>query len=180
MKLNGQPLAPVPHTMTLVLQRHLGDSLTLQLRPLPLGFHRRLRERGLVPPPPPTRVARDSQGRPLRDAHGLAVSLTDTHDAHYLCELERYHQRIAVLSIAESLRSDPELKFETTQPTASNNPLDWTRYADELAAELETAAFTAGDLIRICDAICRLSNLVDQHIAEQHANFSSDTSPNPT
>ncbi|MEZ5943804.1 MAG: hypothetical protein R3C18_20605 [Planctomycetaceae bacterium] len=180
MKLNGKPVSPVPLSMTFVLQRHGTDSLTLQLRPLPLGFHRRLRERGIVAPAPPTRIARDPGGRPIRDPQGLAVSVAEPHDAKYLCELECYHQRVAVLSIVESLAADPNVQFDTTPPDNSTDSQSWSNYADQLAAELESAAFSAGDLIRICDAVCRLSNLVDEHLEGTHENFSSALSHDST
>lgn len=177
MKLHGQPVPVQTHTTTVVLQRPNGETLSLKLRPLPLGFHRRLRERGLNSPAPPTRVGRDAQGRPLRDQHGLAISISDPHNPEYVCQLEQYHQRVAVLSIAEALSADPDLQLETPIPATTASSADWTAYADAVAAELESAGFTAGDLIRICDAICRLSNLIDDHIVGETANFSSASSP---
>ena len=55
------------------LPRPGGAAIALRMQPLRLGFARGLRERGLVPPEPPLRVARDSSGRLLRDERGQAV-----------------------------------------------------------------------------------------------------------
>jgi hypothetical protein len=35
-------------------------------------------------------------------------------------------------------------------------------------------------LLKLCDAICRLSNLLDDHLTEHSANFSSASLPNST
>ncbi|MCA9081441.1 MAG: hypothetical protein KDA58_12835 [Planctomycetaceae bacterium] len=180
MLLHNQPLRPTQLTTPCVLRRAAGDQLTLQLRPLPLGFHRRLRERNIVPPAPPLRVARDSNGRPIKDTQGHAVTLSDPHRPEYLAQLEAYHHRVAILSLAEALSDDPEIRFETLCPNDAANTTasdQWLAYADALAEELETAGFTAGDLIRLCQEICRLSNLFDDHIQTQAANFSSATPP---
>jgi len=145
----------------------------LTLRPLSLGFHRRLRERGIVSPMPPTRVARDSGGKPLRDSQGLAVLVADESDADYREQRERYHQRIAVLMVAEALQADPTIQFDTSPPESDN---DWPGYADELYHEFEQAGFSAGDLIYLCEEVCRLSNLLDDHLRDSHQNFSPSRS----
>lgn len=171
MRFEGQSLAATP-TQLVTLPRPHGGDWTFTLRPLPLGFHRRLRERGLVPPAPGTKVARDSHGRPLRDDAGLAVTQTDHSDPQYLAELELYHQRVAVLAVAESLQADPRVHFDAAQPSDGGTG-SWTMYADALHAELESAGFTPGDLILLCNAIARLSNLLGEHLHQARANFSS-------
>ena len=171
MKLNGQALQkPLVHAF--VLPRSDGSSLTFQLQPLPLGFHQRLRGRGIQPPVPPSKVARDAAGRPLRDAAGQAVTIADSQHPEYVAELERYHQRVAVLALAESLNADPAIAFDTPSPTAASAAPEWARFADALFDELEQSGFTAGDLILFCQEICRISNLLDDHLAAAQANFS--------
>lgn len=170
---------PAPSSLSrpVSLPRPDGSSVVLQLQPLSLGFQRRLRERGIVSPVPPVRVARDSSGKPVRDDSGLAVTMADRHDSDYLLQNELYHQRVAVLAIAESLRSDPDFGFETPAP-AEGPAGAWPRYADALFAEMETAGLTAGDLVFLCDAVCRLSNLADQQFEQaQHGFFSPAAAP---
>src|SRR5690606_28098526 len=70
-----------PFTRVIALPRPNGSEWAFTIRPLPLGFHRRLREQGLIVPTPPVKVARDSAGRPLRDESNLAVTSSDLHDA---------------------------------------------------------------------------------------------------
>lgn len=158
------------YSLTVRLPRPAGDGPTLVLSPLPLGFQRRLRDHRLTPTTAPTRVARDPQGRPLRQPNGQALLLTDEHDGDYLAERELYHQRVAVLSVVESLRADPSIEFDTR---AADYPDDWRPYADRLHAELEQAEWSAGDLVWLCTQVCRLSNLIDAHLAETSADFSS-------
>lgn len=176
MHLRGQPLRSST-TQTVVLPRPDGSDWTFTIQPLPLGFHQRLRERGIAPPSPPVKVARDSTGRPLRDDSGLAITTADTSDPQFLTDLERYHQRVAVLAITESLRADPHVRFDTPPPKpgvglAGPTDLAWPAYADALHAELESAGFAPGDLILLCQHICRLSNLLGDQLQRARANFS--------
>lgn len=161
------------------LPRPTGEPLTLTMQPLSLGFHRRLRGRGLVLPSAPHKVARDSSGKPLRDDSGLAVMTADASDADYLNELDLYHQRVAVLAIVESLQSDPQVKFATAPPTA-NDPHAWIRYADAIFDEMEAAGLTAGDLAHLSNWTCRLSNLIEGDLHKATANFSSAAPAAPT
>ncbi|QDT52154.1 hypothetical protein Pan44_01630 [Caulifigura coniformis] len=172
MRVRGQELVGVG-SQRVSLVRGDGSVLPLLIRPLPLGFHRRLRTLGLVPPQPPMRVARDAGGSPLRDAQGHAVTLRDESDAAYLAAVEFYHQRVAVLAVAEALRDDPDVEWTATPPAAGlTEPAGWTAYADALFAELEAAGFTSGDLTRLCGLICRVSRLLDEHLRDARGNFS--------
>lgn len=168
MNISGQA-ASLPVTSVVQLPRPAGDGPWLTLSPLSLGFPRKLREWGLCPPVAPSRVARDLQGRPLRQANGQAVVMADETDPHYQLERERYHQRVAVLTIVEGLRNDPQVRFSAQ---ATDFPGDGAGYADRLFEELEAANWTAGDLVWLCTRICRLSNLLDEHLQETGADFS--------
>lgn len=169
-----------PHTYRVVqLPRPTGEPLTLTMQPLSLGFHRRLRGRGILPPSAPRKVARDSAGKPLRDESGLAVMSTDDRDTDYLNDFDLYHQRVAVLAIVESLRADPQVTFNTQPPTTAD-ALAWTRYADALFDEMEAAGLTAGDLAHLSNWTCRLSNLIEGDMQRATANFSSEPPATPT
>lgn len=169
-----------PHSSRVIqLPRPAGEPLTLTMQPLSLGFHRRLRGRGLVPPQAPRKVARDSTGKPLRDESGLAVITVDACDTDYLNQLDLYHQRVAVLAIVESLQSDANVKFAAPAP-ASSDPQAWFRYADAIFDEMEAAGLTAGDLAHLSNWTCRLSNLIDCDLQRASANFSSEAPAAPT
>lgn len=152
------------------LPRPGGESIVLRMQPLRLGFARSLRERGIVPPEPPLRVVRDASGRPLRDERGQAVTVAAETDGEYLRQLELYHQRVAMLAVAESLEADPDVTFETPRPDGNNG---WSEYSDALHAEMERAGLTAGDLVHLCEYACRLSNLAGDHLREASRGFSS-------
>lgn len=168
MKLQGlQPRSSYQTTFT--LPRPNGEHLVVTMQPLSLGFQRRLRERGVVPPSPPARIARDAAGKPIRDDAGQAVTFADEQDRDYLDRLEQYHQRIAVLTVAESLACDPAVTFETPSPAGADG---WNEYADALFKEMEDAGLTAGDLVQLCTFACRISNLSGGHLQQAQSGFS--------
>ena len=167
MKLNGQPLAR-HFTTTVELPRPGGGGPVLTLRPLPLGFLEGLSQRQIAAPLPPVRVARDSQGRPLRQPDGTAVLIPDEQAADYRTERELYHRRLAVLAVVEALGSDSRIEFESRTAADSG---DWREWADRLHTELVDAGFTAGDLVWLCRQVMQLSNLLDGHLKESEARF---------
>lgn len=113
----------------------------------------------------------------MKDSQGLLIHLADLQDKDYLAASQVYHQRVAVLSVVEALQCDPQVSFETSIPR-SDQALEWQNYADHLFQEMEEAGFAAGDLIVLCREICRLSNLLDDHLQAARQNFSS-TPPAP-
>lgn len=129
-------------------------NVSVRVRPLALGFSRRFKERGLIPPTPPKSVARDSAGRAVRDGHGDPVLIADAADAGYQAAVERYHERLAVLMVAEA--AGAELGLEAAPPSSD---VGWLEYADAVAAEMREAGFTTGDLVRLCEAVCEASRL---------------------
>lgn len=151
------------------LPRPAGGAIALRMQPLRLGFARSLGERGIVAPEPPLRVARDAAGRPLRDERGQAVMMSAEADAGFARSLELYHQRVAVLAVAESLEGDPEVAFGAQRPPGDDG---WIEYADAIYVEMEEAGFTAGDLVHLCTFACRLSNLAGDHVRESARGFS--------
>lgn len=168
MKVNGA-VCRERYQRRVTLPRPDGSVLTLTVSPLPLAFHRRLRLRGVTAPRQPTRIARDSSGKPMRDQQGLAVLTADAENVEYLTALDLYNQRVAALVIAEGLREDDSLQFETEQPPEGG---DWTGYADNLSREMEEAGWSTGDVALLCDHVFRASNLLDEHVGDATANFS--------
>lgn len=168
MKFHGQsPTAT--YTKTIALSRPDGSEWILNIAPLALGFHRRLHERGIVPPAPPRRVARDSNGQPLKDRSGLAVMMQDDHDAGYQAGVVRHQQELAALMVYEGLQHDPEIEFESRPPPDGS----WQPFAAALCEEFEAAGWSLGDLTIVCEEICRLSNLLDEHLGRAEQVFSS-------
>jgi hypothetical protein len=172
MRVHGEELSG-SFTRSILLSRPDGSTLALTLQPLPLGFHRRLRSCGVVPPQPPVRVARESGGQPLRDGNGHALTLRDETDPAHLAALELYHQRVAVLAVAESLKADGSVQFDAREPAATDGTA-WAAYADAIFAELERAGFTAGDLAHLCSYVSRMSRLIDDDLRKARGNFSSE------
>ena len=169
MRIKGQECFK-DYSQEILLPRPGGEAISLKISPLPLGFHRRLRKQGIVSPQPPRRVARDSNQQPIRDERGQAVFMEHERDEAYVEALEMYHQRIAVLMIAEALSSDGNVEFATEIPVEGN----LVSCADALYVELEESGFQAGDLILLCNEIGKLSNLFDEHLGDSQQHFLSE------
>lgn len=120
MKVQGEVLRG-EYRRSVELPRPDGSSWRFLIQPLSLGFSRQLRVHGIIPPARPTRVVRDGAGKPVRDSQGLAVLAGDDERGDYQVALERYHQRMAALMIAEALGSDPDVEFQTVRPTAKSH-----------------------------------------------------------
>lgn len=150
------------------LSRPNGDVWRLTIRPLGLGFSRDLRRHGIFAPECPTRIARDSQGRPMRDAQGMAVMIAAKEDRDFQLAMEVYHQRVAALMIAEGLEGDPQFQFETVRPDKQEC---WGNYADELLRELEESGWSLGDVAHVCQEVAKLSRLLPEHLQEGEGAF---------
>lgn len=168
MKIQGVTLGN-EYARPFALPRPDGSEWTLRLSPLPLGFHRRLSERGIVSPAPPSQAARDSRGQLLKDERGMAVLMSNPHEPAYLALREQHQQQLAVLTIYESLRNDPDVEFSATPPADGS----WKEFAESLCRELEEAGWTLGDVGTVCDEIFRLSNLLDGDLQRAERGFSS-------
>lgn len=171
MKILGQNLGS-NYIKPYSLERADGTTLLFQLSPLPLGFQVNLRRFGIVPPVAPLKVARDSGGKPLRDPAGHALTYPDPGNREYLTDVERYHQRVAILAVVEALRNDPQIVFESQKPQpSSETESSWIEYADAIFREFEDSGITIGELTALCDEIGSLSHLIDRQIAETQKNF---------
>lgn len=175
VKINGS-VPDRQYVRAFALARPDGGEWVLKLSPLPLGFQRRLGERGIVSPAVPSRVARDSRGGLLKDRDGNAVTIADPHDAAYLRERERYQQHLAALTIWEALRNDADVAFDAQPPESG----PWTEFAEQLCSELEEAGWSLGDVSVVCEEVFRLSNLLDEHLREAEQTFSSPAPPPET
>ena len=167
MKLHGQTLVARPRK-TVLWRRMDGSEHELTLTALPLAFGTWLRERGIIQPDPPVRVARDAQGKPIRDAQGQAVVTEDRHDRDYLLRLEAYQQRLAMLVLWQATRDESQLTWETPTPDVHG---DWLSFADDLFEELEQAGVTMGEVTWLCEEATSHSSLVTQAVADRRADF---------
>ncbi len=152
MKIHGERVGGRARTVVL-WKLPAGGEVELSVSALPLGFACQLRRRGVVMPVVPVRVARDKEGRPLKDGAGLAVPMEDRGDCGYMEAVERYHQRVAMLVLYEGLRGNAHWQWECVEPGEGG---DWCRFADALFEELETAGVTLGEVVWLCETITAL------------------------
>lgn len=177
MKLHGEPIRGRV-TKTIVWTRGDGSAYEIVVSPLPLGFGVWLREKGLVQPEVPVRVARDAQGKPLRDAQGQAVVREDRADAAHLASVERYQQRLAMLVLWRGLQGESRFVFETPTPGDEG---DWLAFADRLFNELDAAGVTMAEVVWLCEAITSQAGPTSQRVLEQRADFfPAASSPSPS
>lgn len=150
-----------------VWRRADGESVSLVIRPLRLGFRERWAGWGIVPPEPPRRAVRDSQGRLVRDERGLAVMTADETGPAYRAACERYQARVAALLIAEGLCGGGVVIAATPPPKGEPGEA----YADAVLGELEAAGMSAGDVLWVCDEILRYSRLGGEHVVSEEGRF---------
>ncbi|WP_013627464.1 hypothetical protein [Rubinisphaera brasiliensis] len=165
------------YRQTVLLPRPDGSVWSLTLRPLRLGFPQWLKERGLQPPTAPVTLLRDSQGRPLRDSDGQALTQRNEQSADYLLAVERYHQRLATMMVWEALQADDTVEFDTPRPDDAG---DWLAFADAILNELIQAGFAAGDLIWLCEQVAVLSNLAGDQLRQARSAFFPPAAARPS
>ena len=148
-------LPPLSETVTLTCG---GEPLTLPIRPLPIGFHRRLLVRGLTPPPVPQTVARDARGLPLRDTRGLAVMIEQPSDPAYQAAKAEADERIAAVTLSEAI--DDAVTRPQPPPADDAGPQAWQDHADAVLASMTAAGLSAGDFATLCRAVAQASGLL--------------------
>jgi hypothetical protein len=167
MKLHGKVLRG-RGVKVLLWRRGDGGEHEVTVTALPLGFGVWLRQKGIVQPEVPVRVARDAQGKPMRDASGQAVVREDRSDASYVASVEQYQQRLAMLVLWQGLKDDPQVSWETVEPAVDG---DWVAFADQLFEELEQAGVTMGEVVWLCEEITNFTNQVTLRVEETRADF---------
>ncbi len=138
-----------------------GEGVPIALRPLRLGFQRRWAEWGLVAPEAPRRVARDSQGRIVRDERGEAVLVPDEARPEWRAAYERHQLRVAALVVAEGW-ADEDATFDSSPRDGESGG----EYADRLLDELDASGWSAGEVVWLCEQVLALSRLVGDGVRE--------------
>lgn len=167
MKLQGKVLRG-KSTKVLLWRRGDGGEHEVIVTALPLGFGVWLRQKGIVQPEIPVRVARDAQGKPMRDASGQAVVREDRSDALYVASVEQYQQRLAMLVMWQGLKEDPQVTWETVEPAVEG---DWVAFADQLFEELERSGVTMGEVVWLCEEITNVTHQATARVEETRATF---------
>ena len=150
----------------------------VSVAPLPLGFHRRWLERGLVPPSPPRQLVRDSRGQAVRDDRGLAVLQEQPADGRFLAAKAAYEERLAAVMIAETVTGIDAIEavgdLESIR-SVGDDPSGAAAYADAVLAALAGAGLTTGDFAALCRAIGQASGL----LAAAHEDAADALFPSP-
>lgn len=173
MKINGKPVVEKNHTHVSIDKG--GETLTLKLTPLPMNWRQKIFENGyLTQPVPPKKIVEDAQGRKVKSAGGKWEMEEDRNDPEYRQQMAQFMRRFNALELAEYLREDDTVEFETIKPV-SDDPQEWREYADGLIKELEESSFTDEEIEMIMTEADNVSLKVNEDAAK--SEFTTPTNP---
>lgn len=159
MKLKGKTL-PGLTTGTVTIQRPGTDgeteSFRLKLVPLPGGWDRLMRSRGLIGYRPAPQKVRLVDGKPfINPETRQAEFYEDDEDPEYLRMLNKYYRRLQAMRLASHLRADEDIQFEAKEPAGKDKD-EWLKYADALVQEVVDFGLTdqeVDEIVRVADSL---------------------------
>ncbi len=139
MKFKGEPLVEKNQR---VVKFKKGDKLfEFTISPVSFGFDEFVQDKGIVAPVPPKKPAKVA-GKHVRTANNSLVMELDESDPEYLKAERTYGRRMVALKLAEVLRDDTNIQFESQRPESDDSDKKWRKYAEDLADELEATNLT--------------------------------------
>jgi len=150
--------------------------LVLELRGLAIGVDDRIREIIPQPTPPSRGLALDPKSRkPLRDpATGKVIPAYDVYDRGYQAAVRKANARRMILMIAEALKGQAKLTFDTPEPDEGAKQAVWEKYADCLEAEFAAYGFAEGHVAQLIKAVMELTNVSPEELEETREAFLSE------
>jgi hypothetical protein len=167
MRIEGCTPGRVTGTVTLPLR---GGPREFLLTAIPVGFRDQVRAWIPDPVPPSKGPMRDPKTRKLLfDDAGRPLIAYDWHDAKYLAEAQRRGNLRGTLILAEALKGDAGIGFDT--PLASDDHL---AQAEGLHREISEFGFSDGDLIILQSKLAEISNLTPKRLQSAVEGFLSE------
>lgn len=148
MKIAGKPLVSIPK-YPLTLHRPDGD-IHLQVSPFSPGFDSRMKMLGMLSfPAPPTRPLMNGKV-PWKRSDGTVQTFVDEGDQAYIEKTNLVVERITALRVADALRGDPSVEFNS-KPPSGRDKKEWERYADALVDEIHdpVSGFLSEEVLKI-------------------------------
>lgn len=148
MRYKGKPL--VQKNSTTVSFRKGDEVIEFIVSPLPMGWWQKMQAIGVSIYPEPKKIAlTDSKGTVVRSKDTGKAEVTElTDDPEYKKSVALTSRRIGVLRLACLLRDDPNIEWESQEPSGLNVS-DWQAYADSLLDELKGSSLTDDEIAEI-------------------------------
>lgn len=155
MKHKGKRLSGLNRgTVTVTRQDDSGELVkcTLVLAPLESGWHQLMRSRGIGDfPVAPTKPLKDGDKLVLNPHTGNVDFYEDTEDPEYTRLLHKFSRRFFAMKLKNHLRTDPDIEFEAVEPKEKKDSEGWTKYADDVAKEIEDFGLTETEVQKISE-----------------------------
>lgn len=147
------------------------EQIEFRVAPLPFGWQDKIDgTRVLEHPIPPKTVMRDAKGMVVKDEKNQGVVVEDRDNPEYKQKVQQLFNRRLMLQIAEMLRDDDSVVFDTPAPK-DDSTAEWVRYADGLYAEVQDSGLTDNEISEIIQAGMDASLKID--IDEAKVDFLS-------
>jgi hypothetical protein len=140
-----------------VIPRPEGGDIIIWVQAVGLGFEEKA-EQVFPTPVAPTRFARDSRGRLMKDPETHRV-VTEPDETPAYKEAVSTCQRRQMMLLLERAIDDPDWSFEATHPGDLADKAAIAEYYDKLFEEFQKAGFTLGDLTIIVQKVMTISNM---------------------
>lgn len=145
-----------------------GDSVTLTLTAVPLGWRDRIQKiKTFEIPEAPREPLKNSSGKIVKGEDGLALVVRNDGDPAYVAKLAKIGLRLKTLKVYELLRNDPQVKFDAKEPEGDEDA-EWSMFCDEIIEELKAFGITEEEL-NIIEAVGdKLSTRIDMEQLKKH------------
>lgn len=151
---------------------YLFEVLEFLVTPLRFGFEEWVADHGIIAPVPPKKAV-EVNGKHVRGITNAVEMEIDPDDPEYLKQERIYGRRMVALKLAEVLRSDKNIEFETSEPELNEEDhlahKKWCKYADTLAGELEQTTLTFFEVQHLFSTADEIS--MDYDIEEATKSF---------
>jgi hypothetical protein len=159
MKVGGK--ASIVRNSKAITLKSGEDSITLTLTAVPLGWRERVQKiKAFALPEPPREPIKGANGKIQRGEDGLAIVATKDNDPDYLAKLAEIGGRLRALKVFETLRFDPNVSFESKEPTTEDDA-EWAAFCDSLISEFRSFGLTGEELAFIDEVGNTLSSRID-------------------
>jgi hypothetical protein len=139
-----------------------GGPLELVICSASPGFQIRMKLNGLLdyPKPPIDFKRKPGSNDLLLDGARNPIEVELTDDPEYQDKTALVNKRIRALRLREHLQDDPNVEFDSVQPT-ENNREQWAAYADSLADEITAFGLSDEEITVIIHRGSMLNNGID-------------------
>lgn len=163
MKVCGKTLS-VTNQKVVTFKRKSADGqneelISLVVSPNQLSFQQKYLPTGVLSLPKiPVELVRDKKTNRVEvDEKGEVVKINNTNDPDFIRKWRNATDRSAAVQFRDALRLDPNVEWESQEPGFEPQDKEteeafrkrWSKYADALCQEIESAGFTDGEITHV-------------------------------